>query len=379
MQTRILTIALMGLFSTAYAGSYEQLQQMQQVTSYGYTPKTIEQMTAEARQQQPKVTTPCTSIMCQPTAQSTSSASATYSMSMKQEAAMIANRAESLSSTKTTPLSTIQNVQAQYSTPAATRSSTPVASSTPAKVNTVKKNNVKIATQLEEINKQQQQGNTNVNAAYGQQTAQTAQTQAQPNSGFGLGRIMSGDISAALNVASVIAQETGDEKTAKYLLGAGGLVGAGDVAQEIMSGNVNAATAIKGVASVGAIYAATSGNEQKVRDFGRGAAVLEGLGAYAGGDGVFAGSPTGGAGAIVTSAPGTQAGGNTGAVTTKASSKAANDAWIRTQQAAQKKAGTMNCALASNIATNPDCRPANTNTSYQTINVPGINGVPILK
>lgn len=391
MQKSILTIALLGAFTTALAGEpialnvqgyypttvgqvgeFEKFQQTVNQSAQ-QRDREVQQRIYKENQQQQALSSICANIMCDTTSPRT--------INLSSEAAMIANRAESLKNTTykaTAPVAvaaTIANVQNQYKAPqssATPKPSTSVASNSANNASSLKKKKIQLAQQIEIADQQNrgtlpaQQENGKVNAAYGQQTAQTA-----PQSG--IGRLISGDISAALNVASVIAQETGDEKTAKYLLGAGGLVGAGDVAQEIMSGNMNMATAVKGVASVGAIYAATSGNETKVRDFGRGAAVLEGLGAYAGGDGVFSGGVAGnvamaqqGAGQVAnTKTPNT----NTGT--------ANNSAWTRAQQAAQKQATVVNCAVTNNITVNKDCVTASTPVSG--LKVPVINSFPVLR
>ncbi len=132
----------------------------------------------------------------------------------------------------------------------------------------------KVATQV------QQNKKTKVETAANKQS--TAQKTSSGSSIFG--NIFSGEFASILQVGSVIAQETGDEKTAKYLLGAGGILGAGDVAQDVMNGTADGSTILKGVAAAGSIYAATSGDEDKVKDFGRGAAILGSVGAVTSGD-----------------------------------------------------------------------------------------------
>lgn len=151
---------------------------------------------------------------------------------------------------------------------------TPVATaSTPKKTVSAKK--VKIAQSVEQVQKS--------NDSTISEIAKSSKSSSQDLFG-GLSGLFDGSLASVLQVGAVIAQETGDEKTAKYLLGAGGIVGAGDVIKDVANGTADAGTALKGVAAAGSIYAATSGDENKVQDFGRGAAILGSAGAYISGD-----------------------------------------------------------------------------------------------
>ncbi len=193
------------------------------------------------------------------------------------EAEMLANRSASLSNTKMATTPTILG-NAEQSTPTVKNSNKPKSvPTTTSKQLPSKKKTTPLVT-----------GNNIPNIPQPTVLGSIPTTQ---SGGSILSRVFEGDVAAMLNVGSVIAQETGDEKTAKYLLGAGGLVGMGDVAQDILSGKADMASAIKGVAAAGAIYAATSGDEDKVKDFGRGAAILGSTGAYAHSDGVFGSLP----------------------------------------------------------------------------------------
>lgn len=155
-----------------------------------------------------------------------------------------------------------------------TSSSTPAASGTGAK-KAVGAKKVKIAESVEKV---QQTNDSKMS-----EIAKSSKSSSQDLFG-GLSGLFDGSLASILQVGSVIAQETGNEKAAKYLLGAGGIVGAGDVIKDVTNGTADMGTALKGVAAAGSIYAATSGDENKVQDFGRGAAILGSAGAYMSGD-----------------------------------------------------------------------------------------------